>query len=61
MERHASTTAYTAGIGTGFFGSMTLNDAALLVGIVCTLGTFILNWYYKARDDKRRDRRSTDV
>lgn len=61
MDKHSSFTAYTTSIGTGLFGSVTLNEFAIITGIICTLGTFAVNWYYKYRDDKRRDRRETDV
>lgn len=60
MEKYASPTAYSTGVFTALFGSMTLSDIALVVGIATTFGTFVINWYYKAKDDKRRDRRWTD-
>lgn len=61
MDKHSSITAYAAGTWSVVFGGVTLNEFAVITGIVCTLGTFLVNWYYKARDDTRRDRRETDV
>lgn len=57
VEKHASVWAYlTAGITT-LFGGVTLEHVALWVGIGTALGTFFVNWYYKAREDARATRR----
>ena len=56
MEKHSSFWAYlTSGslFGTGAF---TLNDVAMLVGIFTGLGTFFVNWYYKRKEDQRREK-----
>jgi len=60
MEKHTSVLSYITGGATAGAGALTLNDWAIVVGIITTVATFGLNWYYKAKDDKRRDRRSTD-
>nr|DAR13891.1 MAG TPA: holin [Caudoviricetes sp.] len=36
---------------------MTVQDVALWIGILCTLGTFIVNSYYKWKEDKRAEAR----
>lgn len=54
MEKSASVTAYVTGISTAVFGGVTLQDVALWVGIVTTLGTFLVNWYYKSKEDARQ-------
>jgi hypothetical protein len=32
-----------------------LNEIALIVGIVCTVASTVINWYYKCREAKRND------
>jgi lipoprotein signal peptidase len=41
-------TPYVAAGGTGF-AAFTLNDWAVIVGIVITILTFVLNWIYKQK------------
>ena len=57
MEKHSSAWAYLTSLGTALFGSVALEDVAMWVGIITALGTFIVNWYYKAREDDRAARR----
>lgn len=53
MEKHASWLSYTAS-GSAVVCGFTLNDLGMLVGIVVGIGTFLVNWYYKAKDSKRK-------
>ena len=53
MEKHSSVWAYLASLSTALFGGVTLQDVALWVGIITALGTFLVNWYYKRKEDKR--------
>lgn len=49
-DHKTSLAAYATSIWTfiaGIFSSLTANDVALYIGIICTLGTFLVNWYYK--------------
>ena len=55
MEKHSSIRAYLASVGTAIFGGLTLQDVALGVGIITTLGTFAVNWYYKDREHDREE------
>lgn len=57
MEKHSGLWAYITGLGTAVFGGVTLERVAIAVGIVTALGTFAVNWYYKAREDARAERR----
>ena len=57
MEKHSSIWAYLASVGTALFGGLTLQDVALWVGIITTIGTFAVNWYYKDREHDREDER----
>lgn len=40
-------------------GVLSLNDWAIIIGIVCTIGTFGVNWYYKRKE--REDRLNGNV
>jgi len=42
-----SATSYAVGGTTAAAGVMTLNDIALLIGIIATVGTFVVNLIYK--------------
>ena len=57
MEKHSSVWAYLASLGTALFGGATLQEVALWVGLITALGTFLVNWYYKAREDARAEER----
>ena len=57
MEKHSSVWAYLTSLGTALFGGVTLQHVALWVGIITALGTFLVNWYYKAREDDRAEKR----
>lgn len=53
MEKHASSVSYITGGSLFSWGTLTLNDVAMIVGITTGLGTFLVNWYYKRKEDKR--------
>ena len=58
MEKHSSISsiwAYIASVGTTIFGGLTLQNVALWVGIITTIGTFAVNWYYKEREHDREE------
>ena len=57
MEKHSSIWAYFTSFGTAIFGGVTLQDAALWVGIITALGTFLVNWHYKSKEDERAEKR----
>ncbi|MDE9495978.1 phage holin family protein [Xenorhabdus bovienii] len=56
MDKYTSPTAYAWGTFTAIFGAWSLNDWAIVVGIICTVGTFAVNWYYKHRELNRREK-----
>ena len=58
MEKHSSIFAYIASMGTAILGGLTLQDVALGVGIITTIGTFAVNWYYKEREHDREEERA---
>ncbi|MEM7986771.1 phage holin family protein, partial [Morganella morganii] len=41
-------TAYAWGLITSAFG--VLSQWAIVAGIICTVGTFLVNWYYKRKE-----------
>lgn len=53
MESKSSTISYITGIFTATFGSLTAQEFAIWVGIATTIGTFLVNWYYKAKEARR--------
>ena len=57
MEKHSSVWAYLTSLSTALFGGATLQEVALWVGLITALGTFLVNWYYKAREDARAEER----
>ena len=57
MEKHSSIWAYLASVSAAIFGKLTVQDVAMWVGIIITIGTFAVNWYYKDREHKREERR----
>ncbi len=54
MEKFTNGAAVGAGTTTTLFGALSLNDWALVIGIVCTIGTFAINWYYRDKEFRRK-------
>ena len=50
MNQTSSSVAVGTGSATAMFGALSINDWAIIIGIVCTVGTFALNWYYKRKE-----------
>ena len=50
MEKFTSGAAVGTGSTTALVGAISLNDSAIIVGIICTIGTFALNWYYRRKE-----------
>ena len=50
MNQTSSSVAVGTGSATAVFGALSLNDWAIIIGIVCTIGTFAINWYYKRKE-----------
>lgn len=45
--------SYSSSLFSAVGGALTLNDIAILLGIVVALLTFAINWVYQARRDQR--------
>lgn len=50
----SKSTYYMVGIGAFILNN--LNEIAIIVGIVCTIASTVINWYFKCREAKHRDR-----
>lgn len=46
----SSGAAYGTGAASVVIGGWSLNEWAIAVGIACTVGTFLVNWYYKRQE-----------
>lgn len=55
-NNNTSLTSYLFGWLSMFFGSLTLNDWAVVVGMIATIFGFFVNWYYKHLEYKRNQR-----
>lgn len=52
-EKFATSASYTVSGATVVGGALSLSDIALFVGIIGTLATLFLTWYFKKRSDER--------
>ncbi|EJN5847209.1 phage holin family protein, partial [Salmonella enterica] len=50
MDKIREWFSYSFGGLTAMGGILSLNDWAVIVGILCTVGTFGINWYYKRKE-----------
>ncbi|MCX8650965.1 phage holin family protein [Gilliamella sp. B2776] len=50
MDKYSSPVSYFWGAICTLFGALSLNDIAVVVGIILSIATFIINWLYKRRD-----------
>lgn len=55
MERHASATSFI-GAFTAVFGGLSANEIAAYGGLFVGAIGMIVNWYYKAKEDRRAER-----
>ncbi|MHA3258805.1 phage holin family protein [Yersinia pseudotuberculosis] len=56
MKDYSSSIALWFGGLTTTIGALSLNDWAMITGIVCTLGTFGVNWHYKRKEFQLREK-----
>ena len=50
----AGSKATYGGASASVLGWLTANEFAVLIGAAVAVGGFLVNWYYKAKDDRRR-------
>ncbi len=56
MDKYSSGSSYWLGGITAAFGALSLNEWAIIIGIVCTIGTFGVNWHYKRKEFQLREK-----
>jgi len=54
MEKYTTGSAYSWSFSTCMLGLFSLSDWALITGIVCTLLTCVVNWYYRHKEYRFR-------
>jgi hypothetical protein len=52
-QKSFSIASYLSSLFTSISGALTLNDLAILAGILIALLTFAINWIYQERRDNR--------
>jgi len=57
-EKYSSPFSYALGVITTAAGVLSLDQWAVLIGIICTVATFLVNWYYKRKEFKLREANS---
>lgn len=52
-DKFATSASYTVSGATVVGGALSLSDIALVIGIIGTVATLVLTWYFKKRSDHR--------
>lgn len=55
VAQATSPAAYTAGAVSTVYGTLSTHDLAVWVGLLCTVGTFIVNLWFQMRADARAE------
>ncbi|WP_392552961.1 phage holin family protein [Orbus wheelerorum] len=50
MDKYSSPISYFWGALCTLLGALSLNDIAMIIGILLSIATFIINWIYRRRD-----------
>lgn len=58
MDKTISTASYTVSGATAAGGLLSLNNIALLLGIIFTVVTFALNWWYQHRKHQLAEKKA---
>ena len=61
MEKIREWLSYLVGGSTTVGGIVSLNEFAIIIGIICTVGTFFVNWYYKKKEREDRLNEHCDI
>lgn len=62
IDKQTAIASYTASISTAAGGLLSLNNIALMLGILFAAGTFVVNWYSHAQHIKsERAKRKEDA
>ncbi|ACJ10173.1 hypothetical protein GWK90_09625 [Candidatus Hamiltonella defensa] len=60
-EKYATPTAYLSSLMATVLGFFTLEQWVAVTGIVCTIGTFLINVYYRKKEYKLKARHYDDT
>ena len=60
MDKTTTAASYSASIGTAAAGIFSLNEWALLLGIIFAAATFVINWHYQYKRDMREHKKHCD-
>lgn len=55
-QLHGATIASYAASAVNVWFGLTINEWCMLVGAICALGTFAINWWYRHKDYTRAER-----
>lgn len=55
-QLHAASAASYAASAVNIWLGLTINEWCMLIGAVCALGTFAINWWYRHKDFSRAER-----
>nr|WP_180558386.1 phage holin family protein [Arsenophonus endosymbiont of Apis mellifera] len=61
MEKYSSPLSYLWAGATTAIGILTLEQWVAVVGIVCTIGTFLINVYYRKKEYKLKEHHYEDT
>jgi len=50
MDKYSSPVSYFWGAICTLIGAFSLNEIAIIIGIILSIATFFINWAYKRRD-----------
>lgn len=50
MDKYSSAVSYFGGGICTLLGALSLNEIAIVIGIILSVATFLINWIYKRRD-----------
>ena len=59
-ERVTTAASYTAGATSTLFGMVSLSEVAIIIGIVLSIGTFLINWLYKHKTYELHKNKTAD-
>ena len=60
MQKAVSATTYSASLGAAAGGILSLNEWAILLGIVFAALTFLVNWWFQHKRNEREARKHED-
>lgn len=56
IHQKATTAAAYAASGLNMFFGLTVNEWCMVIGAICALGTFAINWWYRHKENARAER-----